>query len=82
MGFHIDAMQEATKDDEFSGHYRALAKVARWPWAQWWYNRKADKLEQSADIWRGLEWRKQRAFENHEWLIEHEKHCPGRKQDE
>jgi len=62
MGLRINAMESAAKDDEFAAHYRALAEVAKWPWVKWWYKRKANKLEESADIWRGLEWRTQAAI--------------------
>lgn len=82
MGFHIDAMKEAAELDCQAEARRSLAKHSRWRVVKWWHNRKAHKLEESADVWRGLEWRKERAFENHKWLIEHEKTCPGRKQDE
>ena len=79
MGYHIDPMKEAAELDCQAAARRSLAKHSRWRIVKWWYHRKAAKLEEGADIWRGLEWRTQRAIE---WQMEHAKSCPGRKQDE
>jgi hypothetical protein len=72
MAFNFDwlPMREAAELDCQARARRSLAKHTRWRIVKWWHNRKASKLEESADIWRGLEWRTK------QW-IEHEMKCPG-----
>jgi len=70
MGYHIDPMKEAAELDCQAEARRSLAKHSGWRIVKWWHNRKAAQLQNSADIWRGLEWRTQ------QWIA-HEMKCPG-----
>jgi hypothetical protein len=79
MAFNFDPMIQAAELDCQAEARRSLAKHSRWRIVKWWHYRKAAKLEESADIWRGMGWRLDRAIE---WQMEHSKHCPGKKQDE
>lgn len=63
MGFHIDPMAEAAKQDCMANAARHFAADSRWRIVKWWYERKARKYETSADVWRGLEWRRARGAE-------------------
>ena len=63
MGIHIDPMSEAATQDCMANAARHFAANSRWRIVKWWYERKAHKYEESADIWRGLAWREQQAKE-------------------
>ena len=62
MGYHIDPRIEAMNHDRAACGALALAAITRWWIARWWYKRVMRYHEQQADIWRGLEWRREQAM--------------------